>query len=148
MKTGIFLFKDEYNFLSNFYYLKNPINWIYHKFDTVENAYQATKCMLKSDIDMFCNISPGKAKRLGRKIIIRSDWENIKIDVMTELVRLKFQNNLSLKNKLLETNNLKLIEGNTWHDNFWGSCYCSKCGNNGKNHLGKILMMIRNELRG
>jgi hypothetical protein len=39
-----------------------------------------------------------------------------------------------------------LIEGNWWHDNFYGSCTCNKCVNKGENNLGKILMKIREEL--
>lgn len=52
-----------------------------------------------------------------------------------------------LKKKLLETGDAELIEGNYWHDNTWGQCYCPRCKNKiGENHLGKLLMKIRESL--
>ena len=45
------------------------------------------------------------------------------------------------------TGDAELIEGNTWHDNYWGVCSCSKCNGRGKNRLGKLLMKVREELR-
>lgn len=106
----------------------------------------ASKCADQTQRKMFMGLNGGQAKRLGRTITLRSDWETVKLEVMEQLVRQKFQYQL-LKEKLLETEDAILIEGNYWHDNFWGSCTCAKCGNRGQNNLGKILMKIREELK-
>lgn len=90
--------------------------------------------------------TPGVAKRLGRKCTLRPDWDTIKDSVMYSLVYEKFANDSYLRHKLIATNKEELIEGNYWHDNYWGSCTCGKCGNHGKNQLGKILMRVRKEL--
>lgn len=63
---------------------------------------------------------------------------------MEEILRMKFTQNTKLRKRLLATRNERLVEGNTWHDNFWGECYCPHCENKvGLNHLGKLLMEIR-----
>jgi ribA/ribD-fused uncharacterized protein len=93
--------------------------------------------------------TPSMAKQVGRRVELRKDWEEIKIDVMTDLILRKFTQNKELKKKLLETGNLELEEGNYWHDNFWGNCYCPKCKNIvGENILGIILMEVRTLLGG
>jgi hypothetical protein len=85
--------------------------------------------------------TPGESKKLGRRCPVREDWEEIKLSVMEELVRSKFSNP-KLSQKLLETNDKLLVEGNTWGDTFWGVC-----NGRGENHLGKILMKVRSELK-
>ena len=84
----------------------------------------------------------GKAKKAGREIICRSDWKEIKDSVMELALRIKFQNKV-LCEKLLNTGNSELVEGNWWGDTYWGVCE-----GKGENRLGKILMKIRDELRG
>ena len=129
-------FKNEHRFLSNF-------------IGEVEHEYQASKTLDKNEQEMIRLAStPGKAKRLGNKITLRSDWEIIKFDIMFKCVNLKFKRNKDLKQKLLDTKDALLIEGNYWHDNIWGDCFCSKCKNiKGQNWLGRILMRVRNNLR-
>ena len=51
------------------------------------------------------------------------------------------------KKQLLETGDEELIEGNRWHDNVFGSCFCPKCGDKGQNMLGKLLMELRDKLK-
>ena len=64
------------------------------------------------------------------------------------LVLLKFQSHEDLRNQLFATGDAELIEGNDWHDNYWGNCECPRCVSiEGQNHLGKILMRVRNNLR-
>jgi ribA/ribD-fused uncharacterized protein len=93
--------------------------------------------------------TPGEAKRMGNRVILRSDWEDVKVDIMTEIVFRKFTQNEKLKKKLLATGDMELVEGNYWHDNIWGDCYCDKCkSTNGQNILGIILMEVRELLRG
>jgi ribA/ribD-fused uncharacterized protein len=76
----------------------------------------------------------------------RDDWDEVKTKVMLDVVRIKFSNPI-LRKMLLETGEEELVEGNHWHDNFWGSCRCEKCGSSGQNMLGKILMQVRTEIK-
>jgi ribA/ribD-fused uncharacterized protein len=97
----------------------------------------------------FSNLTASEAKKKGRKIALRPDWEDVKFDYMYLICKAKFTQNLDLKIQLFATRGKELIEGTTgWHDNIWGNCECPKCKDIiGQNHLGKILMKIREELR-
>jgi ribA/ribD-fused uncharacterized protein len=132
-------FTGDFDFLSNFYIEADGL--------TLEHNYQASKTL---DWDWIFNIlkaeTPGRAKRLGQKAPIRSNWEQSKVEVMVDLVRKKFKDP-ELSIKLIDTFAHELIEGNKWHDNFWGKCSCMKCRDKEKsNMLGFILMKIRDEL--
>ena len=108
-----------------------------------EHAYQAAKTLDEEERDQVrIAPTPGDAKRRGRRVTMRKDWDRIKRRVMFKLVMDKFTRNEPLKKKLLETGNDSLVEDNTWGDTYWG-VYNGK----GKNHLGKILMRVRRELR-
>lgn len=134
-------FAGEYKFLSNFD--TTPFVFNNRTYKSVEHAYQAYKATNQTDFELVANATtPGRAKRVGRSIECRPDWDDVKVDVMLKLVRAKFISNPHLKDKLLDTGECELIEGNTWNDTFWGVC-------NGKGHnmLGVILMKIREELR-
>ena len=135
-------FKDEYGFLSNFY----PCA-IYHdglEYKCVEAAFQAAKCAYIGDRAGFTALGPGEAKKLGRTVTLRKDWEDVKLFIMAELLAIKFAFNPKLMDMLRDTSNAELIEGNSWHDNFWGSCSCQKCKSAPKhNNLGKLLMVVR-----
>jgi len=132
-------FKCEYHFLSNFYGCEIHYDGFLYK--SVEAAYQASKSMDYMTRASFENFSPFEAKKKGRKLILRPQFDSIKYDIMLNLVQIKFLNNELLANKLLETGDEELIEGNTWNDVFWGVC-----NGEGKNNLGKILMHTRNIL--
>lgn len=133
-------FMGEYRWLSNFQTAKIEYDGILYP--TTEHAYQAHKSL---DLEVRKAISylssPGEAKRIGNVITIRSDWELVKLDIMLDVTRLKYETKW-LRDKLLETGNAELIEGNTWKDTFWGVCR-----GKGENHLGKILMKVREEIR-
>jgi predicted NAD-dependent protein-ADP-ribosyltransferase YbiA (DUF1768 family) len=107
----------------------------------VETEYQVAKCKDSKDRVRFLGLAPGKAKRLGKIIPIREDWESIKLGVMESLVAGKFINWKDLGQKLINTHPMELIEGNWWGDRFWGVCE-----GKGQNHLGKILMRVRERL--
>ena len=95
-------------------------------------------------------MSPSDAKKAGRNLKLRSDWEEIKDRVMYDVCRAKFTMNDSLRlaDRLLATGDEELVEGNTWHDNYWGDCHCEKCKDiPGRNQLGKTLMKLREKLR-
>jgi ribA/ribD-fused uncharacterized protein len=94
-------------------------------------------------------VPPGVAKQMGRQADLRPDWESVKQQVMYDCVLSKFRDNSDLWLKLNMTKDAGFIEGNTWHDNYWGDCVCSDCsGYVGKNQLGLILMAVRAHLRG
>lgn len=107
----------EYFFLSNFYPLVYPIKWEGGIFYTVENAYQASKIIDRNEDHLnwikFQSISPSQAKKLGRYIRCRTDWNDVKVSIMKKLLILKFSDN-TLKQKLLATEDVELIEGNWW----------------------------------
>lgn len=133
-------FHGENGFLSNFYLC--PIEYDGIIWPSVEHAYQAAKCADLYDRWKFKTMSAGQAKRMGRKIEIRPDWEHIKRDIMYNLVWLKFNQNPDMAKMLLDTGDALLEEGNTWGDKYWGTV-----DGIGQNHLGMILMHIREELR-
>lgn len=132
-------FQGQYRFLSNFY----PCTITYEdiEYPTTEHAYQAAKTL---DIEKRKYISqletPGQAKRAGKNAKLRSDWEDVKLQVMYDICKLKFTKP-NFAQKLLKTGSQELVEGNTWNDTFWG-----RCKGRGSNHLGKILMRIREEI--
>lgn len=103
------------------------------------------KTFEESEIEYILSSStPGIAKRKGKEIKIRVDWEKVKRKVMLIVVYRKFNSCGILMEKLLNTYPHDLIEGNYWHDNYWGDCRCTKCKNiKGQNNLGKILMLVR-----
>lgn len=140
-------FEGKYEFLSNFYEV--PFRWRGNEYPTVEHAFQAAKTLdpIKRQ-EITAAPTPGRAKRLGRSVHLRPDWENVKEQVMYECVSAKFHQDVSLTLALLATGDEELVEGTLWCDNEWGDCKCPKCVNiKGKNKLGKILMRVREELR-
>lgn len=131
-------FKGKYYFLSNFY--SSPVTYKGLTYSNNEAAFQSAKTL--SDRECFTNLDPSSAKKLGRRVQLRPDWEEIKISVMYEIVKAKFTQNSVLKTKLLVTGNQHLEEGNTWGDKIWGTV-----DGIGENNLGKILMRVREEIR-
>lgn len=131
-------FHGSYRFLSNFYL--QSIEYEGLIYFSSEAAYQAAKTLdNKERLTISLLPTPGEAKRMGRRITLRSDWEQVKDQIMYDICKIKFENP-DLKRLLLGTGNQELIEGNTWHDQVWGKCYCAKCKGNGENRLGKVLM--------
>lgn len=132
-------FFGPYRFLSNF----EPCTVEYDgmTYSSSEAAYQAAKTTDTSLRIAFTTMTASKAKFAGQKLTLRPDWKDIKVDVMYQIVKDKFSRNPELKEKLLQTDGLKLIEGNYWGDKFWGVC-----NGVGENNLGKILMRVRKEL--
>lgn len=140
MSEQIDIFHGEHRFLSNFH--PSIIEVGGTLYPTAEHAYQAFKTFDTNErIAILEAPTPGKAKRLGAKATLRSDWETIKIDVMRLLLVRKFEDP-ELRQKLLDTGDAELIEGNTWGDTFWGVC-----DGFGHNHLGKSLMEVRHWMK-
>ena len=139
-------FNGELYFLSNFF--ENKIEYEGITYPTVEHAFQAAKTLDNNTRKKIAAAPhPAEAKRMGRSLYLRADWEKVKFKVMEDLIREKFKSP-ELREKLLSTGEAELVEGNTWHDNIWGNCNCPRCFEiEGQNHLGKTLMKIRKEIR-
>ena len=135
-------FRGEYAFLSNFW--EASVTYQGLTYGNNEAAFQAQKCMTEAAKKDFTTLSPGAAKRMGRRVQLRPDWEAVRVPIMEEIVRAKFTQNEDLKWRLIDTGDAYLEEGNTWHDTCWG--VDAKTGE-GQNHLGKILMKVRDELK-
>lgn len=134
-------FNGEFRFLSNFW--PAPTEYEGILYPTSEHAYQAAKTLDKKIRRQIADLAtPSSAKKAGRALVLRPDWNSVKLLVMEACVRDKFTRNPDLAQKLLATGDAHLIEGNTWGDTFWGVC-----DSKGENHLGIILMKIREELR-
>jgi len=133
-------FSGVFHFLSNFH--RAPMMYKGIAYPTSEHAYQAAKS-LNDNTRMNVSIlgTPSEAKKYGKTVQLRADWDDVKLDVMAEIVRAKFMQNPSLKEKLLATEDIILEEGNAWGDTYWGMCK-----GKGENHLGKTLMNLRESL--
>lgn len=171
-------FTGPYRYLSNFW--EAPISWAtpgYHTevvWATNEHAFQAAKTDQHPELTAIWQArTPGDAKRLGRRVTLREGWDGQRKQVMLSLALAKFTQHPDLAGLLLLTDGEELIEGNRWHDNYWGRCSCLRCQNSegsrvtadyqpewfgtsmaycgdghpGKNYLGKILMAVRDVLR-
>lgn len=132
----------DFDFLSNFH--PSPIEISGIKFPTVEHAFQAFKMYSNENFERVRNAeSPSEAKRLGRTLLMRPDWDAIKFETMLDLVRAKFKQNPDLAKRLKATGKAKLVEGTLWNDRIWGIDIKTGIG---KNWLGQILMEVRSEL--
>ena len=130
--------RNNFAFLSNYY----PCTVEYEGlvYNSSEAAFQAQKVIDKNKKKDFCNIPPNEAKRLGRRIHLRKDWESVKDQIMYEIVKAKFSQNKDFKDLLLQVKE-PIVEDNTWGDTYWGVC-----NGIGQNKLGKILERIKKEL--
>jgi len=137
-------FTGDFEFLSNFslHGFKEPNGACWK---TNEHFYQAAKTahpVWRKKI--YDARTPALARELGQLAPIIGKWDRRQLPVMLQGLTLKFSQHEVIRNKLLSTVGYHLIEGNTWHDNFWGNCTCKKCEKTeGKNQLGGLLMIIR-----
>jgi len=141
-------FDNKYSFLSNFYACQVEYEGI--TYPTSEHAFQAAKTLDPEKRKWIAAApTPGQAKRRGHAVELRPDWEEVKDNVMLDIVREKFKNE-DMRSRLITA----ICEGydgfcedNYWHDNYWGNCTCPKCCNiEGQNQLGKIIMQVANEI--
>jgi ribA/ribD-fused uncharacterized protein len=137
IETAITHFRDEHAFLSNMY--PCTIKMGKYTFKCAEAAFQAAKCPERAH--EFEALDGPAAKALGRKVNLRPDWANVRIKFMHRILKAKFTQNLDLMKKLIHTKNTYLVEGNTWKDTFWGIC-----NGVGHNHLGRLLMAVREDI--
>lgn len=134
-------FQKEYRWLSNF----APCDIFYEgtTYSSVEHAYQAAKTLNPEERKWFVGVTAGKAKGLGRKIAVRDDWEDIKLEVMRELLTKKYTQEPYVS-KLILTGDKHIQEGNYWNDKFWGVCLKTGVG---CNNLGMLIMDIRKAVK-
>lgn len=132
------------NWFSNFIPLDKPFEYQGMLFHTVENFYQAMKTKDIRQRRKIATVSASESKKLGRKITLRKDWEQIKVDVMRYGLRKKFCKGSSHLTKLLKTSG-EIVEWNNWHDRIWGKCVCPRCNKQGQNLLGELLTEIRKD---
>lgn len=136
-------FRNENAFLSNMHECK--FKWQGREYPSLENAYQAMKCERDIDRIPFTQCSPSEAKKMGKKVKMVEGFDNIKYRLMRNLLDVKFDDNKDLRQRLLETAPDSLVEGNWWHDNYWGWCQCDKCKKEiHQNMLGELLQRKRN----
>lgn len=132
-------FRNEFQYLSNFY--EAPVAYNGLTYRNNEAAFQAQKTLDEKKRMFFTQMKPSEAKSAGRRVILRKDWEDVKISIMHDIVEAKFRQNPSLAAKLISTGSVYLEEGNTWGDKTWGTV-----DGKGANNLGRILMDVREEL--
>ncbi len=133
-------FSGDNRFLSNFWPSEVRVDGVVYP--TVEHAYQASKTLdrvMRAHIAMLPRAY--QAKHWGHKLVLRTGWNAMRLEVMRNLLDQKFRIP-ELREKLLATGNQWIIEGNNWGDKFWG-----QVGGQGLNHLGKLLMEVRQEIR-
>lgn len=140
-------FQGDYRWLSNFWMLETPMpyNDTGLSFSTNEHFYVAMKTIEETIRKQVAEHPLKGLKKFGNTFPLREDWDTIKISVMEYGLRYKFSgHNPILRDKLIETGDIHIQEGNYWNDKFWGVCL--KTGE-GENNLGKLLMKIRSELK-
>lgn len=139
-------FSGSMRFLSNFFPV--DIEWDGLSFMSTEAAYQASKTTDQELRKKFIHLGPSEAKRLGNEIELRSDWNEVREAIMRELLEQKFARG-QFSQLLQMTAPRALVEGNHWHDTYWGVCN-GKCKYGphpayGENYLGIALMEIRDD---
>ena len=141
-------FRGRFAFLSNFFPCLVSYGGVVFK--SVEHAYQYSKAVSPASNEALAVMTAPTAKQakaLGRWLVMRPDWELIRISVMEELLRSKFTNP-ELRKLLAATGSTPIISGGQHHETFWGVCLCPHCSDQLQhNHLGKLLMKIRGELK-
>ena len=140
----IFFYEHDFYIFSNFSAF--TLEWKGKLWPTSEQAYQAEKFddeEMKETIRTASSAHEAYKYAESNKNKRRDDWDNIKLSVMKEILREKVNQHPYVKKKLLDSGDKELIE-DSWRDSYWG------WGPNkdGENHLGKLWMEIREEVRG
>jgi len=138
MTDSINGFSGDWAFLSNLYL--SPVEWNSFLFPSVENAFQAAKTSEAEAWKRLTALPPDQAATFGQTVPLRPDWEEIKLTVMAELLAAKFEIP-ALRRRLIATARRDLINQNWWGDRFWG-----RVKDQGENHLGRLLMELRQRL--
>ena len=143
-------FKGQYDWASNFYF-QAPFYVQSQLFKSSEHYFAASKTL---DLEWCKRIldapTAAKAKKRGQKCPVRPNWNIVRIPVMADALWYKFSQNVVIQQKLIDTGTQEMVEGNWWHDNFWGDCHCNnksgrhpECLKPGLNKLGLLTMNLR-----
>lgn len=132
-------FRDKYWFLSNFY--PHRVVCFGLAFECAEAAFQACKAVTQGERQVFLGLNGAEAKKQGRRLTLHPDWNEQRLYWMEQVLRRKFSDP-ALADRLLDTGDEELVEDNDHGDTFWG-----RSGGRGQNHLGLLLMKLRQELR-
>ena len=131
------------NWFSNYEPLDKALEYDGIEYHTVENFFHAMKTKDILERMRISKLSPNDSKRAGRKLKLRPNWDTTRLDVMEFGLRHKFAPGTSWHQKLMETGEEEIVEFNNWGDRYWGKTEDGI----GENHLGKILMKLRQEYR-
>lgn len=136
-----FISNRDYSWMSNFHHAPFTFNGLL--WPTVEHAFQAAKnCYLDPSCTEIREAkTPGEAKRLGRNVALRPDWEEVKLAFMANIVLAKFCAHPDLALKLSDTGDVPIEEDAKW-DSYWGTGKRGP-GGVGDNNMGKILVSTR-----
>ena len=133
-------FSRDRFFLSNFY--PHPFFFNGRIYPTAEHAFQAAKCVDQGESERVRQApSPAAAKQIGRRVQLRADWNEVRVDVMRAVLAVKFSDP-DLRIRLVATDMAELVEENTWGDRFW-----RRSRGAGNNTLGHLLMELRDSFR-
>lgn len=134
-------FRGEKWFLSNMYPCKVMINvdGKLYEMKSSESVFQALRS--PDRLAEFIPLNGFEAKKHAKSCKCRDDWFSVSIDIMRYALHCKFTQNPDLAAKLIALDG-DIVEENEWYDTFWGTC-----NGVGENHLGKLLMELRDELR-
>jgi len=144
-------FTGEYGWLSNFHHTPLPVVYDGAAYPTSEHCYQAAKTLDRGRrAAIAALVSAAEAKRAGAALTLRPGWEDMKVEVMSDILQVKFEQ-VSLRTKLIATGDRELVEGCWWPDVFWG-VYMGRsradiAHGEGQNMLGLLLMAVRESVR-
>jgi ribA/ribD-fused uncharacterized protein len=115
---------------------------------TPEHLYQAAKTLdIEQRRAVAACATPGQAKRMGRKVTMRPDWDTLKFDVMVYCQTKMVEQDPAYAQRLKQSSDADLVEWNTWHDNTWGQCTCTRCqGKLSQNLLQNALIQVRDAI--
>lgn len=133
-------FKGAFDFLSNRYPCR--VFWEGMEYRSAEAAFRASKCKDEKERKVFAGCSTDKAVLKGKDLMPYPGWEDAQINIMESILQAKFEQNPTLMQKLAETGNRILLNGNNKQETFWGIDLYSWAG---ENHLGRIIMNIRDK---
>ena len=135
--------RTEYAELSNF--TETKLHKDNFTFGSVEAMFQSYKPKDTSMRQMFQFVTASNAKRMGKSVELREDWEYVKYECMLTSLQTRYEQDEEFRNLLISTNDRYICEDTTsWHDNTWGCCSCNRCTSKVScNLLGIALMEIR-----
>ena len=150
-------FKGQYELLDPAYYcLAEYDGELYNSAEAAFLAAQFDSTYFRS---IFRNpvLPIWRARQLAKKLQRRHDWTpTLSIEIMRQITLDKFLRTQKLRSALLATCGERIVAENNWHEQFWGCCICatrpgkygrrSSCSVPGRNHLGEVLMSVRDQL--